>query len=203
LCQDLCRLLVQLRYLLLFGCVAATSAVQVGAPCSCSTRYLISRVIQRHGPPTPATIRQLTIAIPRARMIWALPFWQPNKSQYAAMDRILTLPLRSALHLPRSTSRAALFSEYGLANLQLTREYQQLAYANRLLGRRSSSSSLASSSSASSPSLPLRIQLNHYWKPATLVPAHLISSTPNHSGSNSLISTRSGMWISAPPMDWN
>ena len=49
------------------------------------------------------------------------------------MDRILTLPLRSALHLPRCTSRSALFAEYGLANMQLTREYQQLAYANRLL----------------------------------------------------------------------
>jgi hypothetical protein len=95
--------------------------------------YLITRVIQRHGPPTPATIRQLTIAIPRARLIWALPFWQPNKSQYEAMDRILTLPLRSVLHLPRCTSRSALFVEYGLANMQLTREYQLLSYATRLL----------------------------------------------------------------------
>jgi hypothetical protein len=101
--------------------------------------YLITRIIQRHGPPTPATIRQLTIAIPRARLIWALPFWQPNKSQYAAMDRILTLPLRSALHLPRCTSHAALFAEYGLANMELTREYQQLSYANRLLSTPSES----------------------------------------------------------------
>src|SRR4029077_11266190 len=42
--------------------------------------YLITRVLQKHGPPTPATIRQLTIAIPRARLIWALPFWQPRKT---------------------------------------------------------------------------------------------------------------------------
>ena len=95
--------------------------------------YLISRVIQKYGPPTPATIRQLTIAIPRARLLWALPFWLPNKTQFTAMDRILTLPLRSALRLPRCTSRAALFAEYGLANMELTREYQQLAYANRIL----------------------------------------------------------------------
>jgi hypothetical protein len=56
------------------------------------------------------------------------------------MDRILTLPLRTAPHLPRCTSRSALFSEYGLGNMQLTREYQQLAYANRIL---TSDSSLA------------------------------------------------------------
>jgi hypothetical protein len=74
-------------------------------------------------------------------MIWALPFWQPNKSQYATMDRILTLPLRSALHLPRCTNHAALFAEYGLGNMQLTREYQQLAYASRLLSNSSLSDS--------------------------------------------------------------
>src|SRR4051812_37341901 len=78
--------------------------------------YLITRAIQKYCPPTPATIRQLTIAIPRARIIRALPFWQPRKRQYADLDRLLTLPLRSAVHLPCSTSRAALFAEYGLAN---------------------------------------------------------------------------------------
>jgi hypothetical protein len=148
--------------------------------------YLIQRVIQRHGPPTPATIRQFTIAIPRARLIWALPFWQPNKSQYTAMDRILTQPLRSALHLPRCTSRAALFSEYGLANLQLTREYQQLAYASRLLGGTLPagsfpfSPSLSSASDPSSPSSPPQ-------HPArTLLQTNL--TRPDTDGSNQLYS---------------
>jgi hypothetical protein len=65
-------------------------------------------------------------------MIWALPFWKPTPTQYEKLDALLTTPLRTALALPLCTSRAAIFVEYGTADMKRTRQQQILAYAARL-----------------------------------------------------------------------
>ena len=94
--------------------------------------YLISRVCHGHGPPTPAVIRQLVMSIPRAAILWALPFWTPSQAQYDALTRCIVTPLRFALALPQCTSHAAILAEYGTATVQDAREQQFLAYASRL-----------------------------------------------------------------------
>jgi len=94
--------------------------------------YLITRVNQRHGPPSPIIIRQLVNAMPRATILWALPFWKPTNKQYEVLNRRIVTPLRTALALPSSVSRAAVMVEFGMADIQFTRQQQILAYASRL-----------------------------------------------------------------------
>jgi hypothetical protein len=97
-----------------------------------TSSYLITRVNQRHAPPSPSVIRQLVMSMPRATILWALPFWRPTQAQYASLDCCLVTPLRTALALPPFTSRAALLTEFGLADWETTRQQQLLAYASRL-----------------------------------------------------------------------
>jgi hypothetical protein len=93
---------------------------------------LINRVNQRYSNPSPTIIRQLVMAMPRAAVMWALPFWQPTESQYHQLDSILVKPLRCALCLPSCTSIAAVLCEYGMADIRDTRERQILEYISRL-----------------------------------------------------------------------
>src|SRR5205814_1778372 len=96
------------------------------------TANQITRVNQRHGAPTPIVIRQLVMAIPRATILWALPFWKPTAAQFNRLNSILVKPLRSSLCLPACTSRAAILTEFGTADVQTTRQQQILQYVARL-----------------------------------------------------------------------
>lgn len=97
-----------------------------------TTSNQITRVNQRHGNPNPIVIRQLVMAIPRATILWALPFWKPTESQFNRLNSILVKPLRSSLCLPTCTSRAAVLAEFGTADVQATRQQQILQYVARL-----------------------------------------------------------------------
>ena len=92
----------------------------------------ITRVNQRHGTPTPIVIRQLVMAIPRTTILWALPFWKPTESQFNRLNSILVKPLRVSLCLPTCTNRAAVLAEFGMADVQATRQQQILQYVARL-----------------------------------------------------------------------
>ena len=94
--------------------------------------HMITRVNQRHTGPSPVIIRQLVMAMPRATILWALPFWDPTPSQFDVLNRYIVTPLRTSLALPLCTSRAAVLAEFGTADIQGSREQQILAYASRL-----------------------------------------------------------------------
>ena len=97
-----------------------------------TTANLITRVNQRHTTPTPIIIRELVMAIPRAAMLWALPFWKPSESQFYQLNSILVGPLRNSLCLPVCTNRAAMLTEFGTADIQMTRQQQILQFVARL-----------------------------------------------------------------------
>ena len=76
-----------------------------------SDSYLISRLIQSHGPPHFPAIRALCMGYLRPRCTYALAFWQPSQQQLQQLQSLFLRPMLRLLRLPFNTNRLGLLVE--------------------------------------------------------------------------------------------